>query len=127
MKRQQAIEKYAYREDGTVDTILMSVIDKIYDQHEAKITQLRQEAQKQISEVRVECDKYISMRDIAIDKGIKSITELNELKNRSCEGCESFQEVSEDGTIKCLNFHYIKTGYDFIDGCDFSCNKWTAK
>ena len=58
------------------------------------------------------------------NKAIDAI--FDEIESRTCESCKRFHGI-ENGQIKCYSFHYISTGYDFIDAEDFGCNKWESK
>ena len=87
-------------------------------------------------------DEYAMLR--TRDETKKAIVELNEaikeledLENRSCEDCKSFQFWSETKDISSWDSHWIDLGIcnnGVQSGCfnstidkDFYCNRWESK
>lgn len=78
-------------------------IDKIFDAHEAELKAL------------------VNEKNIVLENNIKMRAELNELKNRTCEGCKYFGETEkewEEGEcpMKCIT-----------DKKNEFCYKWEKK
>ena len=91
-------------------------IKKIFDAHEAELKS-KTESIRKFGEAYAELDE--DLKD-AINSKVRYKAELNELKNRTCEGCEFFDKT------EC----YMHEA-DFLNVAykpdNFSCNNWVKK
>ena len=113
MTEQKAIEVYSYRKNGTVDVQMMNAIHDIYKIHKAEI----KAKDEKIADLLEAHEYFVSEKNRT--KRFVPPYEIEELKSRTCEGCEYYKGEGVMVYNCPLNDVWVSK--------DFCCNKWEKK